>query len=218
MRVTGIDPGKIIAGILFLLILACQSEDNTEPVERVAIDHECDRCDRIACEQDRARLGIVVTKPTSGTEVACLCPGDDYYVDRYWLRSHVLRCIPKSLNGAVWIKTSNTGDKSDSGGISIRFTVDVPVDVFLAFDSRRVQAGHIPAWVKRDFRVARNAREEALWIDITEPDPTQEFDVFYRSAPAGEIVLGGNRAKGLEGVDLSMYVVVMRPQVEAPTR
>ncbi len=94
--------------------------------------------------------------------------------------------------GLTFVRTSND-DKSRSHDPFLRFTVNHPVTVYVAFDER---ARSTPSWM-------RGWRDTGNLIQTT--DGARR--VFARDVPSGTILLGGNRAAGAD----SMYT----PFVEA---
>jgi FtsH-binding integral membrane protein len=146
-----------------------------------------------------------ILAPASGYVVECLQVCDPYYVDRG--TSHTLAVIPPELAGGVWIKTTNTGDKNERANDFLRFRIDPPAVVYVAYDSRVVLKGRSPPrWLVDEFE-----RTDAV-IELNEPDPRQDFVVYRKVFTRSPVVLGGNQAEGAEfkGVGGSNYLVIVR--------
>ncbi|HVI59941.1 MAG TPA: pentapeptide repeat-containing protein [Luteimonas sp.] len=145
-----------------------------------------------------------VLDPPDGYVVECLQACDPYYVDRG--RSHTLAEIPPGLEGGTWIKTTNTGDKNESAGDFLRFAIDPPAFVYVAYDSRVVKRGSPPAWLTEGFE------RTGMVVQLNEPDPNQDFDVYRRLYTRSPVVLGGNEAAGADfgGVGGSNYLVIVK--------
>lgn len=173
--------------------------DHAKPGEFRAcpLQREPAQCDRTVI------TGIL--DPPGGYVTECLQPCDPYYVDRG--RSHTLAAIPPELEGAVWIKTTNTGDKTESSEDFLRFAIDPPAFVYVAYDSRVVELGGSPPdWLVHGFE------RTGMKVQLNEPDPRQDFVVYRRLYERSPVVLGGNRAPGAEfgGVSGSNYLVVVK--------
>ncbi len=80
--------------------------------------------------------------------------GTVYYIDR----AYVVNTIPKEVDGALWIMTAND-DKNSIGEEFLSFTVNVPVIVWLAHDSRgeEEKGGKPPEWLS-DKKDGKNTR------------------------------------------------------------
>jgi curli biogenesis system outer membrane secretion channel CsgG len=120
--------------------------------------------------------------------------GDAYYIDR----PYQITQIPTSKRGLLWIKTAND-DRSSSAEQWLEFTLTREANVWVAFDSRAIQA---PYWLKDNFTrtneaigVSESARKLTLWKAHYLP---------------GRVVLGGTMAPGAQAdVTLSMYIVLI---------
>jgi hypothetical protein len=153
---------------------------------------------------DRSVITGIIT-PASGYVVECLRACDPYYVDRG--SSHTLATIPPELEGGAWIKTTNTGDKNEDAVDFLRFGIEAPAIVYVAYDSRVVLKGRSPPrWLVDGFE-----RTDAV-VELNEPDPNQDFVVYRKRFTRSPVVLGGNQAEGAEfkGVGGSNYLVIVR--------
>ena len=117
--------------------------------------------------------------------------GDTYYVDR----EYTIASIPDSLKGLFWIKTAND-DKTNRDEDFLHFTLNRTSIVYVAYDSR---IASLPKWL-----VTGWDKFDGQIIDSR----GTKFDVFYKSYPSGEVVLGGNYGS----VDDNMYFVLIKPE------
>ncbi len=124
--------------------------------------------------------------------------GDPYYLDR----DYVIEAVPDSLQGALWIQTAMS-DKDNADEEFLKFSVNQPVRVFVAYDSRVTS---FPDWLRSQF-----TRTEAV---IRVSGPADSLVLWRRDYPEGEVVLGGNRASGARG-PRDMYVVLVQPNNES---
>jgi hypothetical protein len=159
---------------------------------------------RTPSQCDRSVIAEIIA-PASGYVVECLQACDPYYVDRG--TSHTLAAIPPELDGGAWIKTTNTGDKNEQALDFLRFAIDPPAVVYVAYDSRVVDSGRSPPrWLADGFE------RTALVIELNEPDPRQDFVVYRKLYTSSPVVLGGNQAAGAQfkGVGGSNYLVIVK--------
>ncbi|MBN2412759.1 T9SS type A sorting domain-containing protein [candidate division KSB1 bacterium] len=118
--------------------------------------------------------------------------GEKYYVDR----NYILTAIPDEMKNARMIKTPNNDkDKTDERYFTLQLTNDAVV--YIAYDSR---ASSYPEWLLYNFTKTK------LNLGVT--DPVEKLDVWKGLFEGGEIVLGGNNAKGAADVR-SMYLVIV---------
>lgn len=117
---------------------------------------------------------------------AGLRPGAPVYADR----DYRLQSVPDALQGLPFLRTANDDDGS-SGADWLRVISDVPVTVHLALDSRLPRP---PAWMG----IGQDGGFRATDMMITADDP-KTLELFSRTFPAGEIVLGGNTNDGKGG-------------------
>jgi len=169
----------------------------------IGVDASTARCD----------LSVIrgIVKPASGYVPACLRPCDPYYVDRG--RTHTLAAVPPQLADAAWIKTTNTGDKSETAEDFLQFAIDPPTWVYVGYDSRMTRPPYAPPdWLSQHFE------RTGLLLQLNEPDARQDFVLYRRRYTTPTVVLGGNRAGGAKfgGRDGSNYVVLV--QRDARTR
>ncbi len=129
--------------------------------------------------------------------------GTVYYIDR----AYVVNTIPKEVDGALWIMTAND-DKNSIGEEFLSFTVNVPVIVWLAHDSRgeEEKGGKPPEWLseKKGWE-----KHPDMKIDVT--DTNMGFFILWsKSFNKGEVKLGGNADPPAAGQG-SNYIVILTP-------
>ena len=124
--------------------------------------------------------------------------GDPYYLDR----DYVIEDVPDSLQGALWIQTAMS-DKDNVDEEFLKFSVNQPVRVFVAYDSR---VSTFPNWLQSEFTRTNAA--------IHVSGPADSLVLWRRDYSEGEIVLGGNRAAGASG-PRDMYVVLLQPNSQS---
>ncbi len=166
------------------------------------------------CPIEKPPLVGEIREPASGYERACLSPNDPYYVDRG--DSHGISRFPPWLKDAEWIRTTNTADKDETSKEFLEFELREDAVVYVGYDSR-VFSGRLspPDWLKDHYD------DTHCILDITEPDPLQEFRLFRRifrseeavppGMPRHTVVLGGNKAPGAKfgNVGGSNYLVAV---------
>ena len=86
-------------------------------------------------------------------------------------------------------------DASKSSSSYITFTVDRPVDVYIAYDSASV-----PDWMS-------GYTDTGASLQVS--DPSAQFKLYKNSFSAGDIILGGNLAQGASGADVNYIVIVV---------
>jgi hypothetical protein len=114
--------------------------------------------------------------------------GGTVYLDR----AYTFTTVPSSVQGAAYIQTANN-DKAATTAAFLRFTVNQPVSVSVAYDVRLTPK---PAWLSAFTDTGTN---------LVTSDTT--LRLFVRAFPAGTITLGGNAGSGG-----SMYSVIVQPQ------
>jgi hypothetical protein len=112
-------------------------------------------------------------------------------------RTYRYTTVPANVQGAAYIQTANN-DKAATAASFLRFTVNQPVSVSVAYDVRLTSK---PSWLSTFTDTGKN---------LVTSDTT--LRLYARSFPAGTITLGGNGG-GRSG---SMYAVVVQPQGPAP--
>lgn len=129
--------------------------------------------------------------------------GTTYYTDR----AYVVNLMPEELEGAAWIMTAND-DKQSQGEDFLKFTVDRPVVVWMARDSRGDldKGGTPPEWLSEDNGWERHAD---MLVEVTDGN-MGHFVLWSKEFDAGEIVLGGNADPPAAGQD-SSYIVLLMP-------
>ncbi|WNM59121.1 FG-GAP-like repeat-containing protein [Candidatus Nitrospira allomarina] len=107
-------------------------------------------------------------------------------------RAYTFTSVPTSVQGAAYIQTANN-DKAATTAAFLRFTVNQPVSVTVAYDVRLTPK---PSWLSSFTDTGKN---------LVTSDTT--LHLYARAFPAGTITLGGN-ASGGSG---SMYSVIVQP-------
>ncbi len=129
--------------------------------------------------------------------------GTKYYIDR----DYVVNTLPKELIGATFIMTAND-DKNSIGEDFLKFSVNRPVKVWLARDSRgdEGKGGKIPDWLSK----AKGwTRHEDMKIDVS--DANMGFFILNsKEFEKGLIVLCGNADPPSAGHG-SQYLVLLTP-------
>ncbi len=120
--------------------------------------------------------------------------GDQYYVDR----AYTIINVPPEYEGLLWIKTAND-DKLGTLEQFLTFTVNQNVTVYVAYDNR---ASSLPFWVTDHY----TPTGAGIGVSDVDASPLQ---LWARDFPAGDVVMGGNRAEGASGA-ASMYVILLR--------
>ena len=123
-----------------------------------------------------------------GVSAAGLRAGGTVYRDR----AYTFTTVPPSVQGARYIQTANN-DKAATTAAFLRFTVNQPVSVTVAYDVRLTPK---PSWLNSFTDTGKN---------LVTSDTT--LHLYARAFPAGTITLGGN-AGGGKG---SMYSVIVQP-------
>jgi hypothetical protein len=118
----------------------------------------------------------------------------------YLERETTIRKMPVDLTGLRAIRTVNL-DSECKDEVFLRFTLDKPGMVYVAYAS---SATRLPMWL-RDFKEEADYKIEVVdeWWGI------KELQVYSKEFPAGEIVLGANRAWGAEGRCDPHYLVII---------
>jgi len=129
--------------------------------------------------------------------------GTVYYIDR----AYTVTEMPKDLEGVMFIMTAND-DKSSVGQDFLKFSVDRPVVVWLACDSRGDpdKGGKVPEWLSE----AKGwIRHKDMLLKVTDTNMAH-FVMYSKDYNKGEIVLGGNLDPPASGQG-SMYLVLLKP-------
>jgi hypothetical protein len=133
--------------------------------------------------------------------------GEAYYIDR----PYVVRQIPASKHGLIWIKTANT-DRANTSERFLEFTLTREANIYVAYDSRAAQP---PTWLKNYFT---NTGEF-----VTVSESAGKLNLWKAHYIPGRVSLGGNMAAGAQAnTSLSMYVVLIEdsqstPNADSPT-
>ncbi|MCI0698048.1 Ig-like domain-containing protein [candidate division KSB1 bacterium] len=148
---------------------------------------------------DGSGLSVNGLKPARYT-VDSLQVGSAYYIDR----PYVVRQIPNSKHGLLWIKTASA-DRNGTGEPFIEFTLTRESNIYVAYDSRAQQP---PDWLRNYFTPTNEF--------ITVSENNIKLKLWKQHSLPGSVVLGGNMAGGVQaGTSLSMYVVLVE-DVQAP--
>lgn len=148
---------------------------------------------------DDSGLSVNGLKPARYS-VDNLQAGSAYYIDR----PYVVRQIPNSKHGLLWIKTASA-DRNDTGEPFIEFTLTRESNLYVAYDSRAQQP---PNWLRNYFVLTNEF--------ITVSENNVKLNLWKRHSLPGSVVLGGNMAGGVQAsASLSMYVVLVE-DVQAP--
>jgi hypothetical protein len=115
--------------------------------------------------------------------------GEPTFVDREWR----LAGLPPELNGGRLIRTRN-GDDNVSANPHLRFTTEVPTQVYVAFTT---EVTTLPAWLQNW------SRTETVLKLADGP----EFRLFRAEFPAGQVALGGSE-RNTSGAKDNYFVLV----------
>ncbi|GAB4521196.1 MAG: hypothetical protein OHK0046_32270 [Anaerolineae bacterium] len=129
----------------------------------------------------------------SRTGINTLCFADrDYMINR----------IPGALIGLPLLRLPNL-DLESEGDAAVQFDLKMPARVLVAYDSAATQ---LPFWL-REFEF------ENMQIEIVDEYAmiTRIMRVYSRVFPAGQVMLGGNRAAGVEGGVVVNYMCMIQP-------
>ncbi|MCG8406884.1 MAG: Ig-like domain-containing protein [Phycisphaerales bacterium] len=126
-------------------------------------------------------------------QVATLSTGDTYFLDR----DFTITQMPPFLEGSLGIKTEND-DKAVANPVWVTFEVDIPVEVYVAYDTR---ATSLPAWMNGFI-------ETGDIIGVS--DQAQISAVLYKKTyPPGGVMLGGNLTPPAAGAFSNYFVLVV---------
>jgi hypothetical protein len=185
------DDGLYCNGYEICNVLTCQPGVNP-----CAGDETCnettDSCDPQACND----LVISNLSP-SFCEIAQLDVGDEYLVDR----SYVIESLPAELIGLTWIKTDASYTQNTDPDF-MNFDVNQDVTVYIAFDNR---ATGLPSFMS-------GYTATGLVIEVSDSDPSMNYQVYSMNYAAGTITLGGNGGVGAG----AHYVVLVEGNCSAP--
>lgn len=127
--------------------------------------------------------------------------GDEYYFDR----DYTITAMPSSLEGAPGIKSNNSHDRWVEDTEWLTFDLNVPADVYIAYDHRGDPAygGQLPQWLSNDFT------DTGMTISVTDGD-ANPFKLYVNSYGIGPVILGGNYMPPATGAG-SNYFVLLDP-------
>jgi putative membrane-bound dehydrogenase-like protein len=108
-------------------------------------------------------------------------------------RTYTFTDIPETLAGATYIRTHNN-DKSGKEIDFLRFEINLPATLYLAYDGRSKPPAALVAGMEKTDMAVRISNGET-------------FPVYRRDVETGEVVLGGNKLGG--GGGESMYHVFL---------
>lgn len=122
------------------------------------------------------------------------------YIDR----DYVYASIPSStsglfLKGATYILTANE-DKFSKDDHFLGFSVNRDVTVYVAHDNRYLEK---PLWLQ-------SFTDTKKGLLLISGELREEYSLFKKDYPAGEIILGGNITQ-TETRNCGMYTVIVEP-------
>jgi hypothetical protein len=131
----------------------------------------------------------------SNLQVDLLSTGLYLYVDR----AFTVAQVADTLRNSYIIKTANN-DKSNVSDNFLELRLNQSADVYIGYD-QRIQTP--PDWL-------RNSYQKSFAV-ITSSDPATKLTLWHRRMEAGNLLLGGNLAKGSVAPNsYSMYIVLIR--------
>lgn len=118
-------------------------------------------------------------------------------------RDFVISRLPYNLHDLPFIQIPNSENECDAESF-IHFHLSEPARVYVAYEST-VQ--RLPDWLN-------GFTPESMQIDLVEDYAliNRTMNVYGRDYPAGEVVLGGNMAKGYDGSVILHYLVIIQPK------
>lgn len=137
-------------------------------------------------------LGVYV-RCMAKTNIEYLQPGKEYYTDSHYITT----AVPKELINSRLIKTPNS-DKNNKQDHYLSVILTTNAVVYIAYDSR---AKTVPVWLTKQFT------KTDMTLGVTESGG--KMILWKNIFPAGEIVLGGNKAGGAVNAS-SMYLVIIQ--------
>jgi len=130
-----------------------------------------------------------------------LTVGNRYYADA----GHTLGAgIPSQLLGGVWLSTFDA-HAGETRGDYLRFSVDRPVKVYVAYDPR---ATTVPNWLS----AANGFNKLSATLAVNHPG-ISSMNLYRKNFAAGQVTLGGARASGVQvpgGTQLGNYAVIIK--------
>ena len=113
-------------------------------------------------------------------------------------RAYTYSSVPNELSGASIIQTANN-DKKSTAEDFIRFAINIPAEVYIAFDKR----AKAPSWLTSQFK------KTDLMVKISEKS---EYLIYKANFPAGNVTLGGAESRRS-----SMYHVFLKKVNDSKT-
>lgn len=121
-----------------------------------------------------------------------LSVGVRYYSDR----NYTVQSVPQSLDNEIYIQMPNN-DKANKSADYLSFTLGQSATVYVAYDPRETS---LPAWLN-------GWTKSSEVIGISDPKITS-MEVYYKTFPAGSVVLGGNLVAPAAGAQNNYFIVV----------
>ncbi len=120
--------------------------------------------------------------------------GEPYFLDK----PNKLESIPYFKEGSVWLRT-NSKDRWNKSEKFISFLVSEPTRVYIGYDKGMVR---VPDWL---------ASFEKSDGTISLSNIQRPFEIYYKDFQRGEVVLGGNFAKGADFEEIApeMYLAIL---------
>lgn len=147
----------------------------------------------------RVPLGVTVTGVSTGKPYRVSVAGLGAYP--YFDRTYKVDWVSTALVGGAMIQSS-IEDRYVSAAQHLRFSVDRPARVFVAFDGR---ATAFPAWLTDGTWTWTN---ESLTSTDRFGSSVLRRNVFAKTVPAGTVTLGGNLAPAAD----TQYIVIVQSQ------
>lgn len=139
-------------------------------------------------------------RSASGHQYDVYCTGID--AKCYMGRDYKINRIPSKLNHLPAIRMVNL-DKDANEDEFLRFTLCQPARVYIAYEST---VETLPKWVT-------TFSPQNLYLEINDDFSliSRQMHLYAREFPAGEVILGGNMARGYIGNVILHYLVMVEP-------
>ena len=169
-------------------------------------------CIPAALSQDEIKVENIEVGSGKVYEVAndVLEVGVKYYIDR----DYIVTAMPEDFAEAMILMTAND-DKASRGENFLRFTVNRPVVVWIAHDSRgeEEKGGTPPEWLSEEQGWEKHPD---MTLEVTDTN-MGSFILWSKEFDKGEVALGGNADPPAAGQD-SNYLVLLTPGKELAVR